>query len=695
MSLELSLVKRRRTPVVLQAEASECGLACLAMIASRFGNRVGLASLRRTLSVSVKGASLEQLMGMARQLKLSARALQLELDELGELDCPCVLHWDFNHFVVLESVRGDRIAIIDPAVGLRRLSASEVGRSFTGVALELKPAPEFEVRQPEQRLGLGVFLQGARGLKSSLAQVLVLSLTIQVLALLAPFYSQLVIDEVVVSSDRDLLLVLALGFGLVALVNVGVSALRSWVILILGSRLGFEWVGRLFHHLLSLPSAYFEKRHVGDVVSRFGSIGAVQNLTTTTAVEAVVDGVMVSTTLVVMLLYSPGLTGLVLAVTLMYALTRALMHQPMRDASQDALVKGARENTHFIESLRAISTIKALSGEQKRESLWQNRLAEKVNAGIRVGRLGLGQSLLSQVLFGAEGIAVIYLGALRVLDQQFTMGMLMAFMAYKGQFSGRAAALIDKVFQFRMARIHLDRLADIVLAEPETPKEDRPTPSGACSVAGRLESRDLWYRYSDFDPWILRDTHLVIEAGECVVLTGPSGCGKSTLLKLMMGLLDPTRGQLLVDGRPLSWLDRVSYRAQTGGVLQNDRLVSGTLAENISFFDPSPDNRRVSACARLAEISSEIDTMPMGYQTRVGDLGSSLSGGQVQRILLARALYRRPRILFLDESSSHLDVRTEKRIAQTLRYLKTTRVLVAHRPETIRAADRVIQLEGG
>lgn len=688
MSLHLSM--RRRVPTILQSEAAECGLACLAMVASHHGFDCDLSALRTRFAVSLRGVTLAQLMQMAAELRLSPRALRLEPAALRQLAVPCILHWNLDHFVVLERATSEAIEIIDPAVGRRRFSMSEASKFFTGVALELTPAQDFERRESKVGLSISDFFNGVRGLRGNLAQLLGLSLLLQIFALLMPFYSQLVIDKAIGAGDLDLLTVLLLGFVVVLLMSLTTGALRSYLVLHFGSRLQFEWATRLFHHLIRLPLGFFEKRHLADILSRFRSLAPIQGLVTTTIVESIIDGLMAMTTLVVMLVYGPVLAAVSVVTIVAYACLRLATYGMQREYALESLVRGAKENSHFLESLRGILAIKTFSREQIRESAWRNHAANAIQAGFKVSLLGSTQQGANQLLFGIENLMVLWLGAQTVIAGGFSLGMLMAFLAYKGQFTSRAAALIDKVADFRLASVHLERLSDIALEAEEGGLSAQT--STLPEVTGRIELRDLCFRHTPTDPYVVKDANVLVNAGECVAIVGPSGAGKTTLLKLMMGLLRAEAGQVVVDGHDIYQGAIAGYRGQIAGVMQEDTLLSGTLAENISFFDPTPNREWIESCARTASIHDDIARMPMGYFTLVGDMGAALSGGQKQRILLARALYMQPRILFLDEATSHVDPETEQAIHQALEKLKCTRVMVAHRRETLSIADRIVHV---
>lgn len=691
------LFNSKRTPIIHQTEAAECGLACLAMVAGWHGHDVDLATLRSRYSISLKGATLADLMRLAGCLNLAPRPLRLDLEHLRDLKLPCILHWDFNHFVVLTQVRGNRIVLHDPAAGRRELPLAEFSRHFTGVALELAPTPTFVAKTEKRKVSLLSLVGRLHGAGAILIQVVILAIVLQVFAIIGPFYMQWIVDQALVARDNDLVAVLGVGFLLLALVQAGITGLRAWLLLILGTGLNLQMQSNLFRHLIRLPMGWFDKRHVGDVVSRFQSLEAIQRTLTTASLEALIDGVMAVVTLVMMFFYSAKLALVALVAAVLYGGLRIALYRAQRNASEEAIIKGAKQNSHFLESVRGIQSIKLFARENQRAASWQNLAVAQFNASNRVQRLTILYQGLESTLFGIENAVTIWLGALLVLDMAqgagFSVGMLFAFVAYKTQFVQRIGSLVGKVMDMRMLGLHTERAADIAL-EPAEPVgqamaiESQP-------VSGAIEVKGLSYRYADTEPLVLDNLDLRIEEGESVAIVGPSGCGKTTLIKLMLGLLQPIEGNISVGGLQMRHLGLARYRSMVASVMQDDQLLAGSIAENICFFDPQPDFGLIEESARMAAIHDEIVTMPMQYNTLVGDMGTVLSGGQKQRILLARALYRRPKILFLDEATSHLDVVRERCVNEAVRNLRLTRIIVAHRPETIAMAGRVISLHNG
>ncbi|MBV8660297.1 MAG: peptidase domain-containing ABC transporter [Burkholderiales bacterium] len=684
-----------KLPTVLQTEAAECGLACLAMIASYHGHQIDLPTLRRKFSVSLKGATLAHLVGFANVLGMASRPLRLEPDHLSQLKLPCILHWDMNHFVVLKSVSDTQIVIHDPAVGVRKMAREVFSRHFTGIAVELTPSASFKRQEERQYVSLRSLMGGVVGLKRSLAQIFLIALALEVFALIAPFFMQWVVDGVLVSGDRDLLTTLVIGFGLLIVIQQAVGALRSWVVLYLSTTLNLQWLANVFRHLLQLPVTYFEKRYMGDVVSRFDSINVIQRALTTSFVEGIIDGIMSVVMLSMMLFYSLSLSTIVLAAVLTYGLIRILAYAPLRQATEEQIVAASKQQSHFLESVRGIQTIKLFNRQDERGTRWQNLVVDNINRTVRTQRLALMYKTFNGLLFGLQGVLVVWLGAKLVLDKTFSVGMLFAFVAYKDQFTQRVGSLIDRVFDLHMLRLQGERLADIVYSEPEQIEPSALERDPSSAVPADVELRNLSFRYADNEPLVLQDINLRIEAGESVAIVGPSGCGKTTLAKVLLGLLPPHSGEVLVGDARLSQIGMTAYRDMVGTVMQEDQLFAGSIADNIAFFDPQADMARIEDCARLAAIHDEITSMPMRYNTLIGDMGTTLSGGQKQRIFLARALYKQPRILVLDEATSALDIQNEKQVNSAIQQLKLTRIVIAHRPETINTADRVISMHGG
>jgi ATP-binding cassette subfamily B protein RaxB len=678
----------QKLPMVFQTEAAECGLACLVMIAGYHGLRADLPAMRQRFSVSLRGATLNHIIKFAAALDLTGRPLRVELEDLAYLKAPCILHWKMEHFVVLKKVTRKYVYLHDPAVGPRRVSFAEASRYFTGVALELTPTPSFVQREERRPLRLRDLIGRISGLKRALAQIFVLAAALEIFSIISPLFLQLTVDKVLASFDRDLLFTLGIGFMLLIGLQTFLGALRSWTTLYFGTALKLQWYANLFSHLVRLPVSFFEKRYFGDILSRFESAEAIQRTLTNNFIETLLDGLISIFVLAVMFLYSRQLALLVIASVVIYVLLRNFAYLPLRRSMEEQIMRLSKQQTYLIETLRGIRTIKVLGREDGRKTRWMNLLADTTNAQVASEKLTLLFKAANGLIFGLQSVAVVWAGATLVLGGKFSVGMLFAFVAYQEQFKARITNLVDRLYEFRMLSLQVQRLADVVLEKPESTLMD---PLGTEVEDASIDVKRLFFRYSDTEPWLLNDITFRINPGECVAIVGASGAGKSTLLKLMAGLLKPQSGDVVVNGHSVCE-SRAAVLGNVGFVLQDDCLFAGTIADNIAFSSDVADMSRVEECARLACLDDEINQMHMGYNTLIGDMGSALSGGPQQRLLLARALYQRPSILILDEATSHLDVPTEQRIAAMLVELRMTRIFAAHRPDTIRIADRVITL---
>ncbi|MDO6720658.1 peptidase domain-containing ABC transporter [Psychrosphaera sp. 1_MG-2023] len=682
--------------VILQSEASECGLSSIAMIANHFGYKTDMNHMRQKFPQTLKGTTLKQLIDIAAAINLSARALKLEVSDLTKLSLPCVIHWDMNHFVVLKQVNAKTIKIIDPARGEVSLSLEEFNKHFTGIALELSPNKQFNKQdQRGPRLTLGEIIAACHGLKSPLSQLLILSVMLQFITLAFPYYLQLVVDQVLPSFDGQFLVVLALGFGGLTLFNSAVASLRGATVIYLNNSMSKQLAFGLFNRVINLPLGFFEKRFIGDLVSRFSSLHNVRQIITNHLVEGVVDGLMAIGTLIMIYLYNTTLATIVVATMLVYLILRLCSFSSLKKSLEQNIHDRAVESSSFMENMRAIQTIKLFGLESQRQSIWQNLYISSLNSEIRVSKLQLFYQIINGLLFGIENVIVIFIGAQLVINSDanttFSLGMLTAFIAYKSQLTQRFAALVDKFIEFKTLSIHLNRLSDFVSEPTESTAHQRQLPA----LSGELQIRDLNYRYSPTEKWLFSNLNLSVKPGESVAIIGASGCGKTTLLKVILGLLPPDSGEILWDGINQQNCNPHSLRSQVGSVMQNDQLLSGSIAANISQFSERYDIEHVMYCAKIAAIHDEIIEMPMGYHSLIGEMGVALSGGQVQRIILARALFQSPQILLLDEASAHLDIHSECQINLSLNDLKVTKIVVAHRPETIAHCDRVLELSGG
>ena len=670
--------------MVQGVEAAECGLACMTMIARYHGHDVNLGGMRQRFPLSMTGATLRSMMALAEHLGFATRALRTDLNTLRKVRTPAVLHWDLNHFVVLRNAGRRTFVLHDPALGRRKLHVGELSKHFTGVVLEISPTAQVDRLAARLKTRLRDLWSRIDGFWSALFQVLGLSVLLQVAVFVAPFYMQLTVDEAIGTGDTALLNVLALGFGGLVAIQVAISTLRAWSLQVIGFLLGFQMVGNLVHHLLRLKTEYFEKRHVGDILSRLGSSGPIQAAITQGVIATIIDGAMAIIAAVILFLYSSTLAWLVMGSVLLSLIVTFALYPAQRLRTEEQIVAAAREQSHLIESVRASTVVKVMGRELERESAWRNLFADVTNASFSVGKLSIAMSSSQALITGLQTILVVYFAARTILaGEGFSVGMLFAFLSYRQTFTDRCLALINQLIQFSYLRLHLDRVGDIVHAE----RDVVIGPSTLEETGGAVSVRKLSFRYGSTDPLVLENVDLEIPSGAFVAIVGPSGGGKTTLFKLLLGLYPPTSGEILLDGRPAAAESWRQWRGDVGVVAQDDLLLSGTIADNIAFFDPDLDMRRVQEAGEAAQVHEDIVRMPMQYLSLVGDMGSALSSGQRQRILLARALYRQPRILMLDEGTANLDPYTEGQIVELVASMPITRIVVAHRPALVDAAD--------
>src|SRR5215217_6554552 len=614
----LNLSGRGHLPVIQQTEAAECGLACLAMIASYYGHRIDLNTLRRRHPVSLKGVTLRGLIQVASHLHFTCRPLRFEIGHLRQLNVPAIVHWDLNHFVVLKSVTRRAVVVHDPAFGERSFPIPEASKHLTGVALEVSPSEAFLPKDERARLPFSTFWSQLRGSTHGLFQILILSIVLEAFVIASPFYLQLTVDEVIARGDADLLIVLALGFGLLTAIKFTSNALRALIILVVQNVLHFQIGARLFRHLVRLPLAYFEKRHIGDILSRFTSIEPIRNALAEGMIAALIDGIMALATLAMIFVYSSQLALVVLTAFILYGIVRLGLYRVFRERSQAAIQAKALESSTLIETMRAIQTLKLFNRESERESQWLNRYADVVSTNVRLGRIRIAFTTINDAIFGLENIVTIYLAARLALSNSLTIGMIFAFVSYKQHFTEKAVMLVEKALDFRILELHLERLADIALSPLERGHEELLAYSR--EIHGRIVLRKVFFRYSETEPFVLEDISFSIEPGQFVTIMGPSGGGKTTLVKIMLGLLEPTSGEVLIDGIPLPTIGYRSYREQIGAVMQEDQILSGSIADNICCFQPSFDQEGMIPCGRLAGGQDEIIGMPMTHNSLIGDM---------------------------------------------------------------------------
>lgn len=680
---------RRRCPLVLQAEQAECGLASLAMIAGYFGHRLQLSSIRRRFAAINDGPTLRSILTMGDALGLIPRPVRLELDDLRRLTLPAILHWRFDHFVVLVRFGRSGVLVHDPAVGRRTVSWRQLDDDFTGVAVEFVRAPDFKSISDRRSSLLTGLTRSFDGLPRFMVLMLVLLFVTHALGLVVPVATQLLIDEIVLGQDQAWLRKVLGGIALVLLTMTVIDALRRWIALYAGTRLAADSTTAVVSHLLHLPAGTVAQRPVGDLLSRLDSLRPIRHALLETAVAGMVQVVIVMTTLTVMFYYSPRLTLLSVVSLLLVVTLHAAMLPVMRALNMESVVATARANNSLIESLRGFSSLRVLGLETQRLAHWQQAFNAATDSGARQARLAIIATFAQGLAGSAEQLLFLAIGVSGVISKQLTLGILFAFLSLRGRLSSAVLQLITVSRELYFLRSHIQRVGELV-AEPV----EAAVSAGAFRqrLQGTIVCRQVAFRYPG-GPCILRRFDCRIEARESVVLAGPSGAGKTTLLQLLCGSLAPDRGAILFDGVELPLWDLQALRCQFGVVLQNDRLFQGSVADNICCFETAPDIGRLREAACIACIWDDLQRLPMSLHTPIGSCGTGFSGGQTQRILLARALYRQPRVLFLDEATCQLDGQTERTVLDNLKSLELTIVSVAHRESAIARGGRIVELQ--
>ncbi|HVP65976.1 MAG TPA: peptidase domain-containing ABC transporter [Anaeromyxobacteraceae bacterium] len=680
---------RRRVRYIPQIETTECGAACLAMVLAYHGHNAPLPEVRQRCGVSRSGADALAIARAARRYGLEADGVKVEMGQLGELPLPAILHWDFEHFVVLESLERDRVTIVDPATGRRRLSLEEMGRHFTGIALVLAPTSELEPRA-RTRPSLAKYGELFRRSLPSLIQVLVASIGLQLVGLVFPVATQILVDSVIVPRQPAWLWGLGLGLAAAVVTRALLALVRSYVVQGLRNVLDLSLMSRFLDHLLHLPLGFFSQREAGDLVQRVQSNVTVQNLLSSQSISALLDGLLLVGYAALMLVFDVKLGLLIIS----FGVVRVGLLVAVRERTQLAmaseLTATGREFGALLEAVTGLETTKASGAETRMIQRWAHRMTGRINGSLERRRLAMAATHGTVLLQGLSTALVFYVGGSQVVAQQMTLGTFASFLALQNLFLAPLESLLQTVGQLQYLENHLDRLDDVLTTARE--HSGRADPG---RLRGAIELRRVSFGYSPGEPPIVKDVSVSIRAGEKVAIVGPSGAGKSTLARLLLGMHLPSSGTVAFDGRDLRELDLKKVRSQMGVVLQETFLFDDTVRANLSLHDEEVALESLRDAARLACVDEVIEALPDGYGTRVGENGSILSGGQRQRLNLARALARAPAVLVLDEATSALDLEMERRVHENLASVGCTRILIAHRLATVMDADRVLVLEDG
>lgn len=678
---------KRKVTLVRQTEAADCGLACLSMISNYHGHQIDSGFLKRTYPVSIQGMTLTKMIKVSSDLKLSPRPVKTGIGGVKKLNTPCVLHWGMNHFVVLVKTGNTKAIIYDPAIGERALDYDQMSTYFTGIAVEFNKTPDFAKITGSTNLKLTDMIKNIYGLNRGLAQLFIISFALEVFTLTIPYYSQFVIDNILSSKDRVLLVQLSVLFIIMILIQCTINYMRGLLITSIGSALNWNWTNSLYAKVISLPLNWYEKHNRGDLISRFNSIKAIQATISSSFVGSLLDGLMAITIFGLMLFYNSKLTFVVAGVLVTYVILKAAIYPKITRAIQSNIINQAKQQQELVETFTGAQAIKVNSLHAWRQVRFRTLTSNTAASDITIQRFLFLANALTVFYINLVRVVVVWFSAYDIMNLTYSVGMLLVFLIYSDLFVTRCTGLVDKIFEFKMLNIHFERLADVAIEKGE----NLEIKEKFFQIENfDIKCENLSFKYADDEPWIVKKVSHTIATGESVALVGPSGCGKSTFAKVLMGLLTPSSGTLTIGGQTIASIGLDNYRDMISAVMQDDKLFSGSIFENICLFDSNATFEQVAEAAKLASVHIEITQLSMGYHSIVGDMGGALSGGQVQRILLARALYRKPRILLLDEATSHLDITLEKKVNSAIGTLPITRIIIAHRPETIASADRII-----
>jgi ATP-binding cassette subfamily B protein len=686
------LKKKRRVPEMRQVTAVECGAACIAMILNYYGYSSSISEVLERCGVGRDGLTALEIVKAARLYGLRVRAVSVELDDFRFVTLPAIVHWEFNHFLIVERWSRTRVDVIDPALGRRTLTPEEFDEGFTGVAIMLEPGAQFEPRAPKRSLTLWSYIRSFLRMRAILFQVVGTSLLLQVLGLAGPLLTEVVIDHVLPAKDTSMLMILALGM-LILILMQGIAAfLRSSLLIYLQTRIDTNMMLNFFEHLLSLPYRFFQLRLSGDLLARVNSNLAIRDVLTNQLISTLLDGGTVTVYFIILLLLSKVIAGIALAIGLVQVALLWVTSSALRRLTQRDLEAQGKTQGYMNEVLAGIATIKAAGAEHRAFHRWENHFFNEMNVSLRLSYLSAVVGNVFSMISMLSPLLLLWIGALQVVAGRMSIGFMLALNTLAVQFLVPLGALATSAQELQIVRAHFDRIADVVGTPPEQDIALVHTPR---RLSGRIELKHVSFQYDQNAPLVLRDINLNIYPGQKVALVGRTGSGKSTLGKLLVGLITPTSGSILFDGIPLRQLNYQQVRSQFGSVLQESFVFSGSIKENIALNNPDLAMERIIEAAQLAAIASDIEKMPMGYDTLVSEGGSVFSGGQRQRLALARALANHPALLLLDEATSALDVVTEQIIAQNLRRLPCTQIIIAHRLSTIRNADLIVMLDQG
>lgn len=691
----LHRLQLQRVPLLLQLSAVECGAACLAMLLRYYGCNISITEIRQHCGVGRDGLSALSIVTTAQAYGLQARAFTLPPD-LHAVRLPAIVYWEGNHFLIVERWSARSVDVVDPAGGRKRMTIAEFSAGFSGVVIILAPGENFVRRRTSPRITLRSYV--FTYLKQSplvLLQIIGTSLFLQIAGLATPALTEVIVDRVIPLSRIDMLPLLVSGFLVLLLTRLVAMLLRECALVYLQAHIDVQITTSFFAHLLTLPERFFQQRASGDILTRMESHTAIRDIVSTQLVSTLLDSSLATVYLLILFSLSRLFGFLVIAIAVPQILLLLTTARTTRILASRELMAIGKSQGYVTEILTGMTTLKAAGAESRAFSHWSKLFSEQLIISTRqsfvlaiIDTLLAGLRMLSPLL-------LLWLGANQVLHGTMPIGMMLALNSLSVACLDPLTSLISNGQQFQLVQSHLERITDVLDAEPE---QDRECVQHPPHLTGQITLQRVSFRYDPMNvhaPTILKEITLQIEPGQKVAIVGKTGSGKSTLGKLLLGLCLPTTGEILYDGMPLRDLNYQEVRAQFGVVMQDATIFSGTIQQNITFNNPAISKADMIRAAQAAALHEDIAHMPMGYETFVAEGGSAISGGQRQRLAIARALAHKPAILLLDEATSALDVETERIVEQHLNALSCTQIIIAHRLSTIRHADLILVLDEG
>ncbi len=687
----------KRFPLVEQAEEMDCGAACLSMICKQYGIPMTLGKLREMANVTTEGATLESLARVGESLGFTARGVRCTYLSMMGFDLPFIAHWKGYHYIVVYGVSKSHVWVADPARGFIKMGVEEFEQGWTGTCLLFTSSTDMAqlaaTRSPWVR-----FVGYVKPYKNILWHLVMATLVIEVLGVIPPVIVQNVLDHVVVHQNYSLLNLLIVGLILAHVFTQLTTLMRAFLSNFMVRNLDFAMMSQFLKHTLSLPLPFFVKRRTGDIFARFQENETIREFLTESTISTLLNVLMIFIYFAVLFVYNVKMTLLLIALVIPMAILTIAVTPRIKDYARRDFEASTDAESVLMETISGAETVKAMGIERSMRLKWEKKYAKALDVQYRSQRFEVLVGFTSQLLNSATSIVILWVGANLVLSQELTIGQLIAFNMLMGSVMSPLLGLIGMWDELHEAGVSMERLGDVLDLEPEQDPKELQSRVMLPDLQGDIRFKNVYFRYGGKEtPYVLENISFEIKPGELVAVVGQSGSGKTTLAKLLVGFYPPTEGKMYVDGYDLNLVDKEYFRAQIGYVLQSNLLFSGSIAENIALGDDNPDRRRIIEVAKLADAHGFINNMPLGYEQVVGERGVGLSGGQMQRLCIARALYHDPRLLVFDEATSALDTQSESNILRNMRDILQgrTAVVIAHRLSTVMNADKILVLYDG